>query len=168
MKEFQDIPGFEGLYQVCKNGDVYSLLTKKILRKRNCGSGYIGYSLRRDGNTYGMKAHRLVLLTFVGDSEMEVNHINGNKHDNRLENIEYCTRSENNRHAIETGLRIMPYGDNAYRRTLSLKTVLDIKKAIAKGDKRFRAIAKDFGVASGTISKINTGKLWGRAVGESG
>lgn len=76
-------------------------LNPKILRGTLTTDGYIRISI---GKRKSFFVHRLVALCFIGDSSLEVNHKNGNKLDNRIDNLEYCTKIENIRHAISTGL----------------------------------------------------------------
>lgn len=71
-------------------------------------SGYLGIVVWKDGKQYLMLAHRAMWELFVDKipNKMDINHKNGNKQDNRLENLEIVTRSQNLRHAINTGLKI--------------------------------------------------------------
>ena len=107
---------FNGRYGVSSEGVVYSLwnnrgtqrLTPKPLKTRICPGGYLAVSLW-DGNEYHYpRIHRLVATQYVDNPEdkPQINHINGQKHDNRAINLEWCTRSENSIHAYATGLRI--------------------------------------------------------------
>lgn len=67
--------------------------------------GYITYRITVDGEKKHLKAHRLMLNAWYGEKpEMSVNHIDGNKRNNSLSNLEWCTVAENNAHAIKTGL----------------------------------------------------------------
>lgn len=124
MKELVDLKGFEGLYQINNNGDVYSLPKKwilgmggamshngKILKKSIHKSGYITYGLRKDGKHHKIYGHRLVAESFLINSgnKKEVNHKNGIKTDNRVENLEWVTSKENARHAQKTGLNNKDY-----------------------------------------------------------
>lgn len=93
---WKDIPGYEGLYKVSTHGNVYSV------RKRKCfsmsdNSRYRNVLLSKDGKTKGFGVHRLVALTFIPNPENkpQVNHINCNRHDNRVENLEWATWDEN-------------------------------------------------------------------------
>ena len=105
MKEvFKDIPNYEGLYQVSNLGNVKSLnyrRTKKedILSLRVNQSGYYIVSLYKNGESKQMTAHQLVAVVFLNHKpsgyKLVINHINFNKLDNRVENLEVVTAREN-------------------------------------------------------------------------
>ena len=122
MEEWRDVEGFEGLYQVSNKGKVRSLdrtvttsrygkplsMTKrgKVLKTITDRRGYIGVQLSKEGKPYTFKVHRLVARAFLPNAEglQEVNHIDGNKRNNDIQNLEWCTRGHNIRHAFRTGL----------------------------------------------------------------
>jgi hypothetical protein len=99
---WKDIPWYEGLYQVSNLGEIKSFKNNRwgigqenILKPQKNTSGYLQIILNKQ--TY--RVHRLVMLAFIWESKLDVNHINWIKTDNRLENLEYCTRSENLKHS---------------------------------------------------------------------
>lgn len=103
---WKDIPGYEGLYQVSNFGRVKSLkridslgrISKETILKHDINKkGYFRVCLYKN-NRIKQSVHRLVAKSFLGVSDLQVNHINGNKNDNRLENIEYVTNRENQSH----------------------------------------------------------------------
>lgn len=110
---FVDVPGYEGFYQVNRMGQVLSLKSGRWCRTDKCktppkprilvcalnSDKYANCILLKDGNARSMKVHRIVMLTFVGPSTLEVNHKNGIRHDNRLVNLEYVTHKENTHHS---------------------------------------------------------------------
>ena len=110
---WKDIKGYEGKYQVSNKGNIKSL---KQFNKRGVdliiklGKNNTGYTIVRLTKNNKLKTplvHRLVAQAFIPnpDNKPQVNHKNGNKADNTVENLEWVTRSENQKHAYETGLQ---------------------------------------------------------------
>ena len=95
-------------YIINNSGFILSLKSKttKFLKTRIDRAGYITVRLTQDGNTTTYFLHRLIAETFIPNTENKpfVNHINGIKTDNRIENLEWVTHSENIKHAIKIGL----------------------------------------------------------------
>ena len=94
-------------YEVSSNGRVKNKRTGKILGRRLDKDGYPNVYLYNElGRGNNKKVHRLVATAFLeyDPERSQVNHINGNKEDNRVENLEWCTGSENIRHAYDNGL----------------------------------------------------------------
>lgn len=120
MEQWKDIKGFEGYYQVSNKGNVRSLdriITCKNGSKRNrkgkmikpgietCGYSFV--QLSNGEKSIYARVHRLVADAFIEnkDSKPQVNHIDGNKQNNDVSNLEYCTHSENMLHAYKNNLR---------------------------------------------------------------
>jgi hypothetical protein len=122
-------------YEINKLGQIRSLRskTKKNLKPVDNGLGYKRVSLTKDGEAVSYYIHRLVAQTFLPNPENkpEVNHLNGKKDDNRLENLEWSTKAENLKHAAENGF--MSSGEDHYRNTLSDQQVRDIREMKAAG-----------------------------------
>lgn len=125
MTEWKDIKGFEGLYKISSNGYVKSLgkgkstdpRTKqvRIIKPREKKNGYLEVKLHKDGRRYFFTIHRLVANAFLLNpcNKPEVNHKNGIKKDNNYLNLEWCTPSENQKHAYENGLQKRLLGVNS-------------------------------------------------------
>lgn len=109
MREFREIRGFER-YSVSNDGIVINNITGKILSQRMATNGYMRVNLRRGDVRYEKPktraVHRLVAEAFLPASPGKnyVNHIDGNKCNNTLSNLEWCTPKENIKHAIKHGL----------------------------------------------------------------
>ena len=109
--------------------------------------------------------HRLVLSSFNPIENMEqydVNHKNGNKLDNRLENLEWCTRSENVLHAYRTGLERKRCGEDHHAHKLTKEDVRRIRAIYEKRDRECgaSALAERYGVDRTTIHDIVRMKTW--------
>jgi hypothetical protein len=100
--------------------------------------------------------HRLVAEYFLGESEHEVNHKNGNKKDNRVENLEYVTSSENKRHAWDAG--IYKHRGKAHYRSYITE---DVAQAILDDkDSNHAAVARKFGINWKLAHNIRRGISW--------
>lgn len=117
IEEWKDIEGYEGLYQVSNLGNVKSLPRKGtqggLLKPAIKWGGYYGVALTKNGRTKWFRINRLVLQAFKpiqNPEKFEGDHINRNRLDNRLENLQWLTHGENTKkdwskrvHCIETG-----------------------------------------------------------------
>jgi hypothetical protein len=97
--EWRDVPGFEGLYQVSSAGDLKTVHTGIVKLAPPRGGGYVKAVLWKDGRRTQTGMHRLVALAFLDGQLEEVNHKNGDRSDNRVDNLEWSTRSHNVSHA---------------------------------------------------------------------
>lgn len=120
MEIWKPVKGYENYYEVSSEGRVRSVdhyvraglkhnsfVKKKghLLKQNAKRNGYLTVDLCKDNRTKTISVHRLVAIAFLEPVEGKnfVNHINLNKHDNRVENLEWCTSSENAKHAVDNG-----------------------------------------------------------------
>lgn len=106
LKIMKDIEGYEGLYAVTEDGKVWSYRNKKFLITGEHYQGYRLTALFWKGKGKTIKTHRLVAMAFIPNPLKlpAINHKNGIKDDNRVENLEWCTNKQNSEHAIKLGL----------------------------------------------------------------
>ncbi|MDS7057068.1 NUMOD4 motif-containing HNH endonuclease [Klebsiella pneumoniae] len=171
---WKDIKGFEGLYQINDAGELRSLDRKelctrkdgkqffrnrkgKMLNPSRDEDGYLVTMLSRDGKPKGVKIHRLVAEAFISNPENKehVNHKDGDKENNHVDNLEWATPLENVTHAVETKLK-NDKGVNNNNAKLTMEEVKYIKENYKPRDKEFgaKALAEKFGVHSITIGKV--------------
>lgn len=165
-----DIPGYELKYQISNLGSVRSYYREqefiarwgvakmrfpaKNLKISRTKTGYCYVALSSDGVQKKHLIHRLVLLAFVGPSDLQVNHIDGKKDNNALGNIEYVTCLENLRHCIDVlGKK---RGEKSGTAKLTEQDVLSIRK----DDRFLKDIAKDYGVTLQAIHMVKARKNW--------
>ena len=106
---WRTIPSFP-VYSASNLGRIRNDGTGRILRVYANTRGYLCLTLRRDNKQVPQMVHRLVAEAFLGGLHpgLDVNHIDGDKTNNCIENLEWCTREENVRHAVHNGLRPGP------------------------------------------------------------
>jgi hypothetical protein len=170
------VPNFENRYQVSNlgrvrsldrivkdvNGVLYNKKGKILSTKYNNKNDYVRVNLYDESiKRHTTKVHKLVARVFLKQVENKpfINHKNGNKHDNRVENLEWCTASENINHAFDNNLIPRQKGGKNGNSKLTEREVVEIKKLIKKGDTQFN-IANRFGVKQATISSIKLGYTW--------
>ncbi len=147
-------------YGISDDGRVYSYLTNRWLKGvSQSTSGYPQIRLMVNGKAKTLPIHRLVAEAWLGEPSegTEVNHLNGDKTDNRAANLEWVTRSKNIRHAQDSGL--IPTGENRHNAVLTHEDVRRIKDQICCGA-RNRDIAIQWNMPPGHISNIRTGRIW--------
>lgn len=162
---WKPIAGFEEDYLVSNQGRVCLCHMMRSFPSRR--DGYIFIGLSKKGckrSRFGI--HQLVARAFVEGFEIGlcVNHKNGKKTDNRPANLEWVTIAENNRHAIQHGLR--PLGEKHPSAKLTKKQVREIRKknAQCKGRRRLglgaQSLAKEYGVTQNAIRGIIKRRTW--------
>ena len=161
---WKDIAGFEGLYQVSNLGNVKRLISERVFAERLIGRtidryGYVKRVLSKNGKNSYFTEHRLVAISFIDnpDDKATVNHINGIKTDNRVENLEWCTNKENTHHSIAIGLQDQK-GIKHHKCKLTEEQVLEIRK-IGFSQTRM-SLSKKYGVSRTNILGIIRGKFW--------
>ena len=127
MEIWKKITNFEN-YEVSNYGNVRNKKTNKYLKKENT-KGYLRISLSKNGKVKRFQIHRLVALNFIENLQNKkcVNHIDGNKFNNCVSNLEWCTHSENELHSYKF------LGKINSQRKLIYENILDIKRNCIKG-----------------------------------
>ena len=112
-EQWRPVVGYEGLYEVSSYGNVYSMRTKKILKPRDNGRGYLRVNLYKNGKQKNCRVHRLVAEAFIPNPENKptLNHINEIKTDNRVCNLEWMTHKENTQYSLAKRVLCIETGD---------------------------------------------------------
>jgi hypothetical protein len=172
------VVGYEGYYEVSNIGRVRSVDRKviyadgrifmyqgKVLSYNvNKINGALMVHLYKNAKRMAYTVHRLVLSAFspTCDSTLEVNHKNGNRADNSVDNLEWCTRKENMQHGFRTGLinnTGTNHGNNVYNDLQIIEAKVMLKKGFSLGE-----IETKTGVKKATLHQIKAKKQWNHVV----
>lgn len=172
-EEWRDCIGYEGFYQVSNFGRVRScdrvgshavygsmVLRGKVL-KPAAKTGYSTVVFSAFNSQFTAYVHALVAQAFLGErpESFQINHIDGNKRNNLLSNLEYCTPKQNTRHAFALGLCRTARGEDCAKAILKAFDIPVIRSRLASGHTQ-KAIASDYGVTPETIRGIKIGRSW--------
>ena len=153
---WRDVVGYEGYYEVSNFARVKSLHKKKAknITPETDIHGYLRVILCKNGTKKNRMVHVLVAQAFIPNPEnkKQVNHIDGNKRNNLVENLEWLTPSENIRHAFDMGLR--KTGCEHHMAKFTAEQVRDIRANCVPDDpeRGFKAFARKYGVTHRIIS----------------
>lgn len=153
----KDIKGYEGHYKINEKGEVFSFKNNRIrkLKPRTTHDGYVWYNLCLNGKHKTCRANRMVAEAFVPNPENKptVNHIDGNKTNNNVENLEWATREEQMEHAYKSGLKKPVRGTLQGNSVLTEEQVKEIRSSYKPHSKEFgmRALAKKYNVSEPCI-----------------
>lgn len=153
------IDGFE-FYKINNIGEVFSIKRNIKMKPYMDRDEYLMVSLRINNKSKWKKVHRLVAIAFMPNPENkpQVNHKNGIKYDNRLENLEWCTNSENMKHAYALNLIIPNTGESKFSSKLKNSDIVNIKtNPLSLTQKQLSEI---YNVHNSNISRIINGKKW--------
>lgn len=167
MEEWKEIEEFDGKYSVSNSGQIKNTKRGTILKQVLNPTGYYMINVKpfgRQRKSKTFRVHREVAKAFIPnpDNLPQVNHIDGCKTNNHVSNLEWCTPSENARHAAELGLSIPIKGMDNVHAKLTDDIVRYIRNVYVPFCRTYgtRALARQFGVTHGIITKIIQNKKW--------
>ena len=151
----------DSMYFCNESGSVFNGNTGRVLKQKTCKSGYKQVCLYMPDEKRSFYVHRVVAECFIANpnSSPEVNHIDGNKRNNKFSNLEWVTSSENQKHAFNGGLqkptRLFGEMHGTYKGVIYGERVLDGKRI------SIRALTdcKDFGFTQSSVHKVINGNL---------
>lgn len=169
MEEWRDIPGFEGFYQASSRGLIRSIdryVTGKNGRTQLCKGrilapfqgttcNYLSVQFSVNNRPSKHLIHRLIAITFLGldkESELEVNHKDGNRKNNAVTNLELVTHQENIDHSVRTGLK-RDYGECHAHAKISNAQAEEMRKMWRNGVMQ-KDIAENFGVSKQLVNCV--------------
>jgi hypothetical protein len=164
------VVGYEGIYDISNLGRVKRLhairsrgrkTPDKIMKPRVDKDGYLKFTLQKNKKPKSFMLHRLIAFAFIPNIEKKpvINHKDGNKTNNSICNLEWCTVSENTKHAHNNGLAKVRFGENCNFSKLTEKNVIEIKNKIMLGLSN-KVISTEYKVSDSSICMIKNGKRW--------
>ena len=167
METWRDVVGFEGYYVVSDRGRVMRVARGKGTRPgtiRKLFTDHLGYQrllLSKNGKYFTRSVHRLVTEAFLGPAPegYEVNHKNGDKEDNNIDNLEWVTHSGNQRHRYDVLKKGCACGSRCHTAKLTEDDIPNIRRLAADGMSRSK-IAVLYGVSQPMISYIVNRANW--------
>jgi hypothetical protein len=170
---WKDVIGYEGLYKVSNLGKICSLgrliegnknsiyfKPEKLMTFELMKKGYLRAKITKEKRSIKKLVHVIVGECFIlnPENKPQINHKNGIKNDNRVENLEWCTNKENCIHAVKNKLNVAKYGESCGGSKLKECDVIEIRNL--KGKLLKVEIAKKFNISVHTINQIHQNISW--------
>jgi hypothetical protein len=164
MQEFIEIKGFEGRYAINLKGYVLNIKKNTILKPYTNGVGYYRIAFYGENKKkHQFYVHRLIAIHFIPNPKNKefINHIDGNPSNNDINNLEWCTKSENGKHAYKMGLNYNnpKRGENNHNSILNDSIVRNIRDRHKNGERQCD-ISKDLNLSRVHINNIVLNKIW--------
>lgn len=177
IEKWLPVAGYDGRYEVSEQGHVRSLFvgTPRLRLTRLAKNGYARVNLALNGVTTTHSIHRLVAAAFIGHCPegCQVNHIDGDKKNNRAANLEYVTARQNSHHASRSGLKpagerhplrrrpeLARRGEQINTAKLTAASVRQIRQEAAELSTPYPRLAARYGVNAETIGRIVRRQSW--------
>jgi hypothetical protein len=161
---WKDVVGFENYFKISNHGDIYSYRSARVLKRVKDKSGYLTLPTKiggREGKDYCFKIHRLVAIAFIPNPKGKpcVNHKDGDKENNHISNLEWCTVKENTQHAFDTGLSKALKGEKNVGSRISQVDADTIRLVYTPYCRTYgaRALGRRFGISHSNILKVING-----------
>lgn len=162
MKEFP----LNKNYLVTECGKVWSKYTGRYLKGEVSNKGYLRVTLSSNGESSKVAVHRMVAMTYLPNpkDKPQVNHKDSNRLNNNVSNLEWCTSSENNKHAYDIGYNEAKKGSEANGAILEESQVLDIYHKMLKGVS-LKQLHEETGIDKPTLGHIKRRSTWSHLTG---
>jgi hypothetical protein len=156
--EHQDFPA----YNVSTDGSVTNVNTGRTLKPEITQNGYMRVTLCAKGRMKRFLLHRLVAIVHIENPQQKpcVNHIDGDKANNKVSNLEWCTFSENESHSYSSLGKVVPSGVDHYNTKLTQEDRNSIV-AMRRAGETCRSIASKMGLSHQHVSEISRGRVRG-------
>lgn len=144
-------------HSVLDKRGVVQLFKERLLKPCKTNHGYFSYTISVNGNVFRMLAHRFVAIAFIPnpDNKPHINHIDSNRQNNKVENLEWCTHSENMKHSFLSG-NSSQLGDKNSCSKLTTKQVINIFFSTGSSYN----VAKKYPITAKTVRDIRGRKSW--------
>lgn len=174
MSELREIPGMDGRYFATEDGRIWSKSKNKFRALVANRYGYLSVSFRcpKTKKTMTKTVHRLVAMAWINNPENlpQINHKDGDKSNNKVSNLEWCSGSENMKHAWNAGLqpltsmmiesvRRAAKFSALKKRRLSDESLREAKRRVAAGELQ-KNVAESFGVSQSLLSQAINGRTY--------
>ena len=164
INNFVEIPGTDGLYLVSCEGLIYSVRSCKTMKPKITKDGYCYTAIKRYGKTAWVRFHRIVAEVFIPNPEglETVNHKDGNKLNNSVDNLEWADRHTQMIHAYAQNLKKPMRGENNRCAKLTNKQAEEIRRKYVRQSRLYgtTALAREYGVTNVVIGNIVRGESY--------